>query len=309
MDKIIVRGKNKPYSGIGQLPTGRADDSITEGCLVLEGGGWKGLYTIGVVDALMTNNLNFRTTVGISAGALTGVGYVAGQIGWAIHIDLTYRHDPRYCGFGALRAEHGIMGYKYLFREINREFPLDKKRLKTTERRLIVGATNMLTGELTYFDKDCCNILAAAAASASVPFVSRPIMIGGVPYLDGGCVDKIPYRWAVEHGEKKIIIVKTRERGYRRKEGKNRVTRLLYHEYPEFAQNLATTNARFNLMADEIDQEEREGNVFVIAPSRPVDVSRFDGNLEKLGALYWLGYQDAMDSLVALKEYLAADES
>ena len=93
----------KVYSKIDTLPTGRASNEITKGCLVLEGGGWKGLYTLGVLDYLMEHGVNFSSVVGVSAGALSAVGYVAGQIGWGARIDLTYRHDQNYCGIGALR--------------------------------------------------------------------------------------------------------------------------------------------------------------------------------------------------------------
>ena len=71
----------KVYSGIDNLPTGRASDVITEGCLVLEGGGWKGLYTLGVLDAFMKNGINIRSTVGISAGALSCQGRLVGAQG------------------------------------------------------------------------------------------------------------------------------------------------------------------------------------------------------------------------------------
>ena len=198
--------KKKIYSGVEGLPTGRTSDRITEGCLCLEGGGWRGLYTVGVLDALMVNDINLRTTIGISAGALSGIGYVAGQIGWSAGIDLQYRHDPRYCGRDALLIEHGIMGYQYLFNRLVKDSPLDKRRLKSPERRLYVGATNMLTGEIEYFEKGTSNIYLAAAASASVPYLSKPVMIDGVPYLDGGCVEKIPYPFAkAEDGSTTVI--------------------------------------------------------------------------------------------------------
>ena len=296
--------KKKIYSGVEGLPTGRTSDRITEGCLCLEGGGWRGLYTVGVLDALMVNDINLRTTIGISAGALSGIGYVAGQIGWSAGIDLQYRHDPRYCGRDALLIEHGIMGYQYLFNRLVKDSPLDKRRLKSPERRLYVGATNMLTGEIEYFEKGTSNIYLAAAASASVPYLSKPVMIDGVPYLDGGCVEKIPYPFAKELGEEKIVIVKTRERDYRRKEGKNKAAGMMYRRYPAFVAGINAANGRFNEMADELEREEREGNVFLIAPTQKVEVSRFDGDMEKLGDLYWLGYHDTEDALPALMDYL-----
>ena len=37
----------KVYSKVAEIPTGNAPDVITEGCLVLEGGAFRGLYTQG----------------------------------------------------------------------------------------------------------------------------------------------------------------------------------------------------------------------------------------------------------------------
>ena len=123
---IRFRKHEKIYSGIDQIPRKTADNTLTPGCLVLEGGGWKGLYTLGVLDALMEYGLNFSSVAGVSAGALSGLGYVAGEIGWGARIDLTYRHDRNYCGIGAFRRDHGITGFSYLFDDLLRSCPLMK---------------------------------------------------------------------------------------------------------------------------------------------------------------------------------------
>ena len=296
---------SKVYQSLGALPTGRADDSVTEGCIVLEGGAWRGLYTLGVLDALMLSNINFRTTVGISAGALCGMGYVSGQIGWGARIDLTYRHDPNYCGAGALKTDHGITGFSYLYRDILKEIPLDEERLMRPERKLLVGATNMLTGKIEYFEKGKCDLFTAVQASATVPYISRPVIIDGIPYLDGGCAEKIPYRWAVENEQSgKIIVVKTREWAYRRKEKGGRAAKRVYRNYPAFLKSLEQTNRNFNQMREEMLDEEKNGRIFVIAPSNEVEVSRFEGNMDKLGDLYWMGYRDMERRIDDLKVYL-----
>ena len=186
----------KIYRHIADLPSGTASDTLTEGCLVLEGGGWKGLYTVGVLDCMMKNDINFSSVVGVSAGALSAIGYVSGQIGWGARIDLTYRHDKNYCGIGAFKRDKGITGFSYLFDDILKELPLDEKRLMDPSRRLAVTATNLNTGKITYFEKGNCDIFRAVQASATVPFVSRPVMIDGELYLDGGCAEKIPLSWA-----------------------------------------------------------------------------------------------------------------
>ena len=298
----------KVYSGIDKLPSGRASDEITEGCLCLEGGAWKGVYTVGVLDALMVHGINFRSVVGISAGGLSGLGYVTGQIGLSARVDLTYRHDSNYCGIKAYKKNHGITGFSYLYNEIlKKDTPLDRKRLKETPRRFAVGATNMLTGKIEYFEKGkCANLSAAVRASATVPFLSRPVVMHGVPYLDGGCSIRIPYDWAQASGERKIIVVKTREREFRRgKDGSTRLANQLYRNYPNFVESLSHQNKDFNELCEQIYSDETLGKTFVIAPSEKVEVSRFEGDMEKLGNHYWLGYHDMEARLDDLKAYLA----
>ena len=49
--------------------------------LVLEGGGLRGLYSAGVMDVMMENNIHVDCIIGVSAGALFGVNYKSHQIG------------------------------------------------------------------------------------------------------------------------------------------------------------------------------------------------------------------------------------
>ena len=296
--------KAKTYAGLHTLPSGKAPETITPGCLVLEGGGWKGLYTLGVLDAMMQQGINFSSTVGVSAGALSGLGYVAGDIGWGAGIDLRYRHDRNYCGAGAFHRDHGITGFSYLFNDLMRLHPLNEKRLNDPARRLAVSATNLETGRAEYFEKGSCDLFRAVQASASVPYVSRPVMINGTPYLDGGCAEKIPLSWAKRCGEEKIVVVRTRERSYRRRGGAPRIAGRVYRRYPAFVQSLERVNEDFNETVEALERSAAAGKVFVIAPSEKVTVKRFDGDMDKLGALYWLGYRDMLAQLPALKKYL-----
>jgi predicted patatin/cPLA2 family phospholipase len=296
------------YSGLSSLPSGRASDRIVEGCLILEGGGWKGLYTLGVIDAMMTHGVNLRSCVGISAGGLAGLTYLSGQIGWSVRIDLQYRHDPEYCGLGALRRDHGITGFSYLFHDIARDYPLDMKRLRDPARRLAVGATNLLTGEIEYFEKGKCDIFQACRASATVPFASRPVTIGGVPYLDGGCAEKIPLSWEGAREAEKKVVVLTREVEFRRKPGLPKAAKRLYRRYPNFVATMERVNGEFNDTVDELERQAAAGEILLLAPSEPVTVSRFDGDMEKLGALYWLGWNDTQARMPALLEYLGVED-
>ena len=202
--------KEKAYSGVAALPTGQYTGPLTPGCMVLEGGAFRGVYTSGVLDALLQAGIQMQCTIGVSAGALTGLNYVAGQIGRAARINLTYRHDPRYVGPKALRRNRGVIGFDFLFDTVNQWEPFDEATFARTDRRFLAVATDCTTGRAVYFEKGACPALfQAVRASASMPFVSKPVWIDGMPYLDGGCADKIPYAWALAAGFEKIIVVRT----------------------------------------------------------------------------------------------------
>ncbi len=297
------------YSRYMQLPLAQASDSITPGCLVLEGGAFRGVYSSGVLDVLMEEDINFSCTIGVSAGALNGVNYVAGAIGRSARVNLGFRHDRKYVGVSALLRSRSIIGYDFLFQETPQFLPLNMDRLMDPRRRFVVVATNCFTGETEYFEKGkCSDILLATQASASMPLVSRMVTVDGRPCLDGGCSVHIPIRWALEQGYEKIVVVRTRQRGFRRKEKDGRIERLekrVYRNYPQFLEALQASKATYNRTCDLLDRLEQEGRIFVLAPMREVRVTRLEGDMEKLGNLYEEGRLETRTLLPKLREYLA----
>lgn len=299
--------KIQVYSGIETLPKGRASDNITEGCIVLEGGAFRGVYTSGVLDALMEEDINMRCTVGVSAGALNGVNYVSGQIGRSGRINLRYRHDSRYVGPKAIRRNKGIIGFDFVFGDMAKVPPLDKKRFMDKSRQFYAVVTDLKTGKAEYLEKNSgIPPLRAVRASASMPFVSKPVIINGRPYLDGGCSCKIPYQFAIDKGFEKIIVIKTRHGDFRKSvsDRKLRAENVVYRNYPEFAKALINSNADYNRQCDELEKLAAEGRIFLITPSENITVSRLEGDMEKLGHVYNMGYNDAKNELERLREYL-----
>lgn len=304
-----LKVSSKIFSGLENLPEGRASDRVVPGCLVLEGGAFRGLYTQGVLDALMEAGINLQTVIGVSAGAMSGMCYVSGQIGRGARINLRYRHDDRYVGLRAFRRNRGLIGFDFVFFGMDDAYPFDEERFRDPNRRFLAAVTSCETGETLYFDRDSCgDIYQAVRASASMPFVSRPVEVDGIPCLDGGCGDdKIPVRWAMDQGFDKIVVVRTRERGYRIEADSGRsaaVARRFYRKRPLFAEKLAANNTAYNALVEEIEGLEEEGRIFVIAPSAPPEVGRVESDMEKLGALYYMGYHDARTCLPSLKAYL-----
>lgn len=295
----------KVYSKIDQLPNGLASNHLTEGCLVLEGGAFRGLYTAGVIDALMQNDINLTCTIGVSAGALNGLNYVSGNIGRSARINLRYRHDSRYVGVKAFEHNKGIIGFDFVLDHINSSDPMNTETFWNKDKRFIVSATNCNTGEASFFEKGkCTNILKGIQASASMPYISKMVMVDNVPYLDGGCSKAIPYEWALRENYKKIVIVRTRPLDFRKENELDLHAFHFYKKYPMFANSLASTRLEYNRECEEIIELTKENRVYTIAPSKPVTVSRIESDMEKLGDLYYLGYNDTLNQIEDLKKYL-----
>ena len=324
------------------IPRGQAPEGLVAGCLVVEGGAFRGLHTQGFLDAMMENGLNLSCVIGVSAGALAGANYVSGQIGRSARTNIAFRHDSRYIGAKSLLHSHSILDVGFLTENRGILEPLDRARFDRPDRRYVAVATNCETGEATYFEKGrCSDILLAARASATMPFISPAVMIDGVPYLDGGCSDAIPYRWALAQGYEKIVVLRTRDKAFRDKgrvlrradalsetyvkrklPGAGRVYRAypafaeqlsrreqsavnrIYRRYPALAAAFMDSYRRYNEACDELEQLHETGRLLHVCPSRPIEVGTIEGDVTKLRDLYLQGRQDCLDLLPAMRKYL-----
>ena len=303
--------KKKTWSGYDSIEVREAPETIVPGCIVLEGGSFRGCYTSGILDVLMENGVNLQTTIGTSAGALNGYNYVAGEIGRSAKINLGYRHDKRYIGPGSLARNRGVVGFDFLLTSIEDELPFNRARFDDPSRRFLVTVTNCENGECIYCEKGVTNdFQKAVQASASMPFAADMVDVNGIPCLDGGCAVKIPYKWAMDNGFEKILVIRTRPQPFRRPPESKRFMELsdrLYRNYPALAERLNTQALQYNTACDELDELHKEGRVFMLCPSGSISIGTLEGDMERLGALYLLGRCDATIQLPRIKEYLGVE--
>lgn len=293
------------------LPNGTASEKVTKGCLVLEGGAFRGIYTSGILDFLMQHDINFECVVGVSAGALNGVNYVAGQIGRAAHINLRYRNDPRYVGRKCYATNGGVIGFDFILGDMEYIPTLDVKRLMFGGRRFVAAASNMVTAKTDYFENNDSieKLYKGVQASATMPYISKPVMIDDVPYLDGGCIARVPYKWAIDQGYEKIVVVRTRDLSYRKKPNYERrymFTKRIFSKYPEFAEIIAHSHDGYNKECDELEKLAKDGRIFMISPTKPITIGRLEKNVDKLAKLYNDALIDAGDYYPKLVKYLNA---
>ncbi len=282
---------------------------MIKAALVLEGGALRGMYTSGVLDTFLKNNMEFECVAGVSAGALNAMSYISKQPGRSAKINLEYCDDPRYIGRKAFIKNKGIIGYDYLFGDISEnKVPFDFKSFDNTNQRFVIVTTNCEKAETEYLERsNCKDLFKAAQASSSMPLASAMVEINNNHYLDGAITTSIPVKWALEQGYEKIVVVLTRDKTYRKPMISNKMKKLYklaYHKYSKLIEKLNTMPERYNKLQDELIDLEKEGKIFIIRPEKEVTVSRLEKDKTKLENLYKEGIAEAEKNLESLKNYL-----
>ena len=263
--------------------------------LVLEGGGMRGVFTSGVLDAFMKYDLYFRYVVAVSAGACNGLSYMSRQPRRAriSNIDMLAKYD--YIGLRHLVTQGCIFDPKLLYDRFPNELvPFDYNTYFRNESLFEMAVTNCNTGRVEYLSEHAGNrqrLIDICRASSSLPYVSKIVEVDGQPYLDGGIIDSIPVEHAVSMGHEYNVVIMTRNRGFRNSSRDLKIPRYIYRNYPRLRVALSHRVAVYNAQLETVERMEDEGRISVIRPQRPMDVGRMEKDVRKLEALYEEGYR------------------
>ena len=278
--------------------------------LVVEGGGMRGVYSSGVLDFFIEKDLFFENNYGVSAGACHLCSYLAKQYKRAFRVNVDYLNDKRYCSVHSLLKTGNLFGAEMLYDIIPNELDLfDYDTYNKNESNFYVVITDINTGKPEYVKiGDLKKDIIYVRASSSLPLLAQNVKINDKEYLDGGISDSIPIKKSIADGNKKNVVILTRDRTYRK--GKNSlmpIIKLKYKKYPNFVKSMADRYIVYNEILDFIKELENNGDVFVIRPKKPVNIGRTEKNREKLEALYNDGYNDAKDCYEELLKYLGKE--
>lgn len=263
--------------------------------LVLEGGGMRGVFTSGVLDAFMKYDLYFRYVVAVSAGACNGLSYMSRQPRRAriSNIDMLAKYD--YIGLRHLVTQGCIFDPKLLYDRFPNELvPFDYNTYFRNESLFEMAVTNCNTGRVEYLSEHAGNrqrLIDICRASSSLPYVSKIVEVDGQPYLDGGIIDSIPVEHAVSMGHEYNVVIMTRNKGFRNSSRDLKIPRYIYRNYPRLRVALSHRVAVYNAQLETVERMEDEGRISVIRPQRPMDVGRMEKDVRKLEALYEEGYR------------------
>ena len=121
--------------------------------IVLEGGTFRPVFSSGVMDALLSENILLPYCIGVSAGIADGVSYISKQPQRNLEIVQKYRNDKRYMSRSNYRKERSLFGLDFIYNEIpNKLIPFDKETFFSYQGKCLVGVTNAATGQAEYKD-------------------------------------------------------------------------------------------------------------------------------------------------------------
>lgn len=261
--------------------------------LVLEGGGMRGVFTSGVLDAFMKHDLYFRYIVAVSAGACNGMSYVSRQPRRARISNIDYLARYKYIGIRHLVTQGCIFDRELLYDKFpNQLLPFDFDEYFKHAKGFEMVTTNCLTGKAMYLSEtsDRQRSLDIVRASSSLPYVSKIVTVDGIPMLDGGIIDSIPINRAIETGHEHNVVILTRNKGWRDTGKDRKVPAFIYKNYPRLRVALSHRHAVYNQQIDLIDRLEAEGKITCIRPIRPMEAGRIENDVEKLERLYEEGF-------------------
>lgn len=108
-------------------------------------------------------------------------------------------------------------------------------------------------------------------ASCALPGFCRPVKVGDRYYYDGGVADSIPLHHAIEQGCTKMVVILSNPRNFVKKPEAHRpLYKHMLHKYPKTIQSIDNRHINYQASIDLASRLEKEGYVFIFAPSLPL---------------------------------------
>jgi NTE family protein len=188
--------------------------------LCMSGGGSRGANSAGVIKHLIGDlETKYDGFAGISVGSINSAGlsmFKSGEEKEASKflLDMWTSLDPkqvykRWFPLGKIQAlwNNSLYDSRPLGKFLNKH--LDKEKIKSSGKKLRMGAVSLNTGGYKVFDENYEDLVGAIMASSAFPMAFCPVELEGQLWLDGGLREVIPLQAAIDMGATEIDIITT----------------------------------------------------------------------------------------------------
>lgn len=276
--------------------------------LVLEGGGHRGIFTAGILDVFLENDISFDGVIGVSAGAVHGASFLSKQNGRSLRYALKYCNDKRYMGIGSLLKTGDYFNVDFCYYQLPQVLdPFDNETFENKTSEYYTVSTDVYTGKAVYHQCDTLrnDFIKWIVASASMPLVARIVDVNGKKLLDGGVADSIPEAAFRKMGYTKNVVILTQPKGYEK--NKNSMLPLIkrvYRKYPKFVEAVENRHVIYNQQLKDLEKLEKSGDVYILRPKNDLAASRTERNPEKMQDTYDCGRKLALEEVEKIKAFL-----
>lgn len=277
--------------------------------MLLEGGAMRAMFTAGVLDVMLENDIPIDGIIGVSAGALFGPNYFSKQRGRVIRLSKRYAKDKRYISIRNLLLTGNMVSKNFAYYKVNYELDrFDDETFQKSNKGFWAVATNVETGKAEYFKIESAKKdMEKLRASSAMPFVSKMVQIDEGKYLDGGISDAIPINKLIEDGYDKMILILTQPYDYRKKPLDNKKSKMIHMKFKKYPNLIGTMEKRYqtyNQTMEVIQELENKNKIFVIRPNQRIDIHVVERDEHKLQEVYEMGIKEGKENIEKLKKYL-----
>lgn len=270
--------------------------------LVVEGGGMRGAFTSGVLDAFLQQQFNpFDLCVGVSSGSTNVANYLAAQQGRTLQIYLDHSLRSEFIHYGRFFKGGDLLDLKWMWDVVEKENPLNQTQLFANHPEFYMVLTHAISGEATYIKASRDNILDGLRASSSIPVLTRQaVEVFGEPYFDGGVADALPVHWAAQQNHvSKLMVLRTRPQNYYKanSRGDQFLAKYLFKQQHGFARSLLTRTQRYNDSVQFVRTPSGQKILEVCPPDLKNMAGRLTKNKSKIRYSYDVGIETGLKAI------------
>ena len=261
--------------------------------LIVEGGGQRGVFSFGITDTFINRNYDpFDIYMGVSNGVAVLCWYLIRETDNNLD-KMLYAAKGDYLSYKNIFIGKDIIKFHQMYEDGEKMFKPSMEKIKNNlkGKDYIAVVTDAIEANAEYYSFGDGEWMPKMIASGTLPILVRtPSLIDGRRKFDGGVADPLPVEKAYEMGAKKIIVIRTYEKKFRRKlKIENYIGALLSREYPKLRKALLVHDKTYNRALDFINNPPSDCEIVQLCPPEKLKSKRDSKNIEILKADYKLG--------------------
>ena len=274
--------------------------------LIVEGGGQRGVFSFGITDTFINRNYDpFDIYIGVSNGVAVLCWYLIRETDNNLD-KMLYAAKGDYLSYKNIFTGKDILKFHQMYEDGEKMFKPSMEKIKNNleGKDYIAVVTDAIEANAEYYSFGDGEWMPKMIASGTLPLlVKTPSLINGRRKFDGGITDPLPVEKAYALGAKKIIVIRTYEKKFRRKlKPENYIGALFSRKYPKLRKALLEHDKTYNRAIDFINNPPHDCDIVQLCPPEKLKSKRDSKNIEILKADYKTGKRVAEEYLNGLED-------